>query len=180
MEIEEVEQSSVAPTETVDNATNDSTTPLVGETLGVGAQAKTPLGKFETVEALQKSYENLQADYTRKCQQLAKLQQGQARGAECEEPTVANQQNTISSGGMRDILPMESGRGSAETPAPVTPETRQRIVEEYLVAVARGSGAPKVITTPSDIVYGVKPVPPSISDTARIAENYFLNKGDLK
>jgi len=109
------------------------------------------LGKFDNVDALAKAYESLQADYTRKSQELAgiKLQQESASVAVNKSPIVEE-------------------------------VSRDEIIKEYLTNVAKAQTAPVVITATSDVTFGVKSEPRSLRDIQNVAEIFFKTKGEQK
>jgi len=118
---------------------------VLGEPLTEGPKF---LGKFASVSDLEKAYESLQAEFTRKSQLLAELQQGQAGAAKIEIPNVE----------------------------PKTEINRDEIIKEYLTSVATRPNAPTVIAGTNDLAYGVKPETKSIRDLTKVAENYFKTK----
>jgi len=113
------------------------------------------LGKFADVSELAKAYESLQSEFTRKSQMLAQLQknEGQA-GAAIEQPPV--------------IVP------------DAVPINREEIIKEYLTSIANSQIAPTVITTASDLAFGIKPEPLALNDAKRVAENFFKTKEIIK
>jgi len=100
------------------------------------SDSKKVYGNFENVDALCKAYESLRSEYTRKSQELAKLEK--------EKPTQLMQE--------------------AE---------RDRIIEEYVLSIARGEAAPKVIAGVSSVPYKIKSEPRSLREAGQIAADYF-------
>jgi len=107
------------------------------------------LGKFADYSELEKAYNALQSEFTRKCQTLAQMQQGNAGAAVCDKPVVAE---------------------PAPTPSP------DEIIKSYLTSVAAKQTAPAVITNTSDFALGTKPAPRSLRDIETVAEQFFKNK----
>ena len=117
------------------------------------------LGKFATVSELEKAYESLQSEFTRKSQLLAELQQGNAVAA-IKEPVVE----------------VEPPVACCDTPLQQGGTTREEIIREYLTSVAARPTAPAVITGTSAPAFGIKPEPRALRDVERLAENYFKLK----
>jgi len=116
---------------------------------------KNILGKFHTVDDLAKAYENLQVEFTKKCQALSQIQQGTAGAAIELTPKV-------------------------EQPTQTPTVNRDEVIQEYLLSVARGNRAPTVITAAGDFAFGVKPEPKTLLETEKIAENFFKSKERIK
>jgi NAD dependent epimerase/dehydratase family enzyme len=55
----------------------------------------------------------------------------------------------------------------------VTQEMRDKIIEEYILSVARGEAAPKVIASASAVEYREKREPRTLCEAERIAANFF-------
>ena len=109
------------------------------------------LGKFASTDELARAYENLHAEFTRKSQVLANLQQGNVSVTDEEtSPKVEDANN------------------------------REEVIKEYLISLSQKQYAPTVITGSSDLVLGVKPEPMHLRDIERVAENYFKTKETQK
>jgi hypothetical protein len=135
-------------------------TPAVADNVKDGSKL---LGKFTNVDELCRAYENLHADYTRKSQTLAKIQQGHACVAVEKIPVVEQM----------SFLPKEEVQDDSA-------KEREKIIEDYLVSVARGKVAPKVISAAGDVCIGTKPNAPSMGDAVRIVEMLFKQKEKIK
>jgi hypothetical protein len=105
--------------------------------------------KFGTVEELAKAYENLEKEFTKKCQMLKDLEkQGDACEAVKESPVVFDKPENV----------------------------RQEIIKEYLTSVAASPKAPVVISGQGDFAVGIKPMQMTLRDMEKVAENFFKIK----
>jgi len=57
-------------------------------------------------------------------------------------------------------------------------QDKGKVIEEYLLSLAKGQKAPTVITVANEIGFSAKPEPMSLRDIERVAENYFKTKGN--
>jgi len=130
---------------------------LPGNTENEAEGSNLILGKFAGKDELAKAYESLQAEFTRRSQLLAEIQ-GNAGAAQEKSP------ERTPATCLKDL--------SLDT----NPQTREEIIKDYLTGIMTNQTAPTVITTASDLVFGVKPEPKSLRDMEKVAENYFRTK----
>jgi hypothetical protein len=105
--------------------------------------------KFANVRELEKAYERLHAEFTRKSQQLKKIQHDTAGAAICE-PIIVEKR--------------------------VVDDGAEEVIKNYLLSLEQKPVAPPVISGGGEFGYGIKPNPKSVRDTQKIAENYFKTK----
>jgi hypothetical protein len=106
------------------------------------------LGKFASAAELEKAYLSLQAEFTRKSQQLAQLQ------------STGN-----------------AGAAKEQTPEPIVKgPDREQVIQEYLISLVRRETTPAVITTGVGAAYGTKPMPRTLADMEKVASDFFRTK----
>ena len=115
-------------------------------------------GKFASHTELVKAYENLHKEFTRKCQVLCEL----------EKKSMANEEHNgnACAASINEVQKVPYVMACDES-------DKSKIIEEYLMSVAKRSVAPAVITTNNDFAFGKNEEPRSIGDLGKIVENFF-------
>ena len=119
-------------------------------------EAAAELLKFKDVEALQKAYLSLEAEFTRRCQRLKEL-----------ESAIAAQSAPV-----KDNAQGAPAAGEGQSPkAPVTEEEKRIIIEEYLKSVAQNRGVPVIFS--GDGVAAPKAAPRTVKQAGALAERFL-------
>ncbi len=121
------------------------------------------LGKFRDVKALISAYKSLEAEFTRRSQRLKELEEGQSKA---EAAAAAADEPKPSAAHTDEQFLYEAAAANAAV--------RERIIGDYLKAVANGRGAPFV--TGGTGVRSPVNRPATIAEAGRLAEQ-FLNGG---
>ena len=124
--------------------------------------SKQLLGKFANTEQLAKAYESLQAEFTRKCQLLSELE---------KEKNVTDKKE--GNAGAADKNKAQQVLTATETRLDNTESDKSKIIEEYLMSVARRQVAPAVITTCNDFAFVKTHEPKSINDIGKVVKDFF-------
>lgn len=119
-------------------------------------QAAAELKKFKDVDALQKAYLSLQAEFTRRSQRLKELE------SEVEALRAPEEENA----------PDKTEAEVGQTPkAVISDEEKSSIIEEYLKSVAQNRGAPVIFSGSG--VAAPKPAPRSVREAGALAERFL-------
>ena len=147
-------------------AAQEGTEPMGNEPKGSAPNGS--LGKFKSVDALMKAYEELEAEFTRRSQRLKALEKSKAEPAEVQ---VQEKQSGTEEGPSSSEGNAESGSEALFRAVTESGEVRERVIAEYL----RSLGSVPLMTKGSGVTAPPQK-PKTFAEAGSLALGYLKNK----
>ncbi len=148
-------------------AAQEGTEPMGNEPKGSGPYGS--LGKFKSVDALMKAYEELEAEFTRRSQRLKALEKSKAEPAEVQ--VHEEKQSGTEEGPSSSEENAESGSEALFRAVTESGEVRERVIAEYL----RSLGSVPLMTKGSGVTAPPQK-PKTFAEAGSLALGYLKNK----
>lgn len=141
---------------------------VVAEETNNEEQQAESLGKFRDVQALEKAYQALEAEFTRRSQRLKELEKLAANKGEGETAIPVTQAANSPS-------PSQPGQNEGQITIEDLPtEVKNAVIDEYLHGVYANRGVPFV--TGGGAVTAARQTPTSLREAGALAKNMFDSK----